>query len=202
VTIPNSVTTIGSYAFMHCSALTSVTIPNSVTTIGVAPFNGCTALTRIYVGADNPNYASDGIALYNKAKTTLIECPGGFAGQFNVPNGVTTIMNEAFAACSKLTWVNIPDSVTTIGDYAFVSCTALDNVTMGTGVTSIGSYAFYHCSALHTITFLGLVAPTTVSADWIFATNFAIRGHAYANSNFPPPKGVWNGLIMGMTLGP
>ena len=35
VTIPNSVTSIGDYAFWYCTSLTSVTIPNSVTSIGI-----------------------------------------------------------------------------------------------------------------------------------------------------------------------
>ena len=40
VTIPNSVTSIGEYAFSGCSGLTSATIGNSVTSIGVSAFKG------------------------------------------------------------------------------------------------------------------------------------------------------------------
>ena len=41
VTIPQSVTKIGSYTFRDCSGLTSVTIPQSVTSIGASAFYGC-----------------------------------------------------------------------------------------------------------------------------------------------------------------
>ena len=48
VTIPNSVISIGWYAFVGCTGLTSVTIPNSVTSIGGSAFSGCTGLKKIY----------------------------------------------------------------------------------------------------------------------------------------------------------
>ena len=49
VVIPNSVTSIGSWAFSWCSGLTSVVIPNSVTSIGDYAFDECSSLTAIYV---------------------------------------------------------------------------------------------------------------------------------------------------------
>ncbi len=49
-TIPNSVTSIGKYAFEDCTGLTSITIPNSVTSIGKSAFSGCKGLTSITIG--------------------------------------------------------------------------------------------------------------------------------------------------------
>ena len=49
ITIPNSVTSIGDYAFGICEGLTSITIPNSVTSIGKGAFNTCSGLTSVTI---------------------------------------------------------------------------------------------------------------------------------------------------------
>ena len=60
VAIPNSVTSIGWYAFRGCSGLTSVTIPNSVTSIGDEAFSSCPELTDVYCFAQKvPSTESD-----------------------------------------------------------------------------------------------------------------------------------------------
>ena len=48
LSMSNSVTTIGAWAFMSCSALTDVTIPKSLTSIGYGVFSGCYGLTDFY----------------------------------------------------------------------------------------------------------------------------------------------------------
>ena len=153
ITIPKSVTSIGSWAFSDCSSLTSITIPEGVTSIGNWAFYGCTSLTGIWVGKCNPNYSNDenGV-LYNKEKTRLIQCPGGLSGTYAIPDSVTSIGNYAFYGCSSLTSIIIPDSVTSIGNRAFMDCTSLTSVTIPDGVTSIGDYAFSGCSSLTSIT--------------------------------------------------
>ena len=49
VVIPDSVTSIGRYAFYGCTSLTSITIPDSVTSIGYEAFCGCKSLTSITI---------------------------------------------------------------------------------------------------------------------------------------------------------
>jgi hypothetical protein len=59
MTIPNSVTKIGSYAFSGCTGLTEVTIPNSVTSIGYSAFKGCTGLKWIESQAVTPPHIEE-----------------------------------------------------------------------------------------------------------------------------------------------
>ena len=47
ITLPNSITSIGDWAFNNCSSLKSITIPNSVTSIGRYAFSNCSSLKNI-----------------------------------------------------------------------------------------------------------------------------------------------------------
>ena len=63
ITIPNSVTRIGEYALIYCSGLTSITIPNSVTSIGSCAFYGCSGLTSV-VSLNNEPLRCDDLDLF------------------------------------------------------------------------------------------------------------------------------------------
>ena len=135
-TIPNSVTSIGDWAFFYRTSLTSVTIPDSVTSIGDYAFDSCTSLGSVTIPdsvTSIGNYAFDSC-------TSLTSV--------TIPDSVTTIGHSAFESCTRLTSVTIPDSVTSIGNYAFDSCTSLTSVTIPDSVTSIGDYAFRSCTSL------------------------------------------------------
>ena len=105
--IPNSVTSIGDYAFEYCSGLTSITIPNSVTSIGEEAFSGCSKLTSVTI----PN------SVTSIGEEAFEFCSG--LTSVTIPNSVTSIEYAAFYGCSGLTSVTIGSGVTSIGNHAF-----------------------------------------------------------------------------------
>ena len=171
--IPDSVTSIGNYAFRSCDSLESITIPDGVTSIGNYAFAYCDSLESITVASGNPVYHSAGNCLIEtESKTLIAGCKNSiiptdgsvtsigndafaYCDSFEsitIPDSVTSIGNSAFSWCDSLTSIAIPDSVTSIGWYAFQNCGSLTSITIGNGVTSIGGGAFYYCSGLTSIT--------------------------------------------------
>ena len=114
--IPNSVTSIGGYAFYYCESLTSVTIPNSVTSIGYYAFAGCSALTSVTIGNSVTSIGSHAFA-YCSGLTSV-----------TIGSGVTSIGDYAFYGCSALTSVTTGSGVTSIGVRAFYKCESLQDV--------------------------------------------------------------------------
>ena len=69
VTIPDTVTRIGSYAFYECKTLTSVTIPDSVTSIGIGAFNSCNSLSTVYYNGTEEEWSGISIGSNNSKLT-------------------------------------------------------------------------------------------------------------------------------------
>ena len=151
--IPDSVTTIGDYAFAGCRVLTSIVIPEGVKEIKENPFLMCYSLQGIEVNEKNKYYLSENGILFDKDKKTIIAYPAEKSGEsYEIPDSVTTIGDYVFERCTGLTSITIPDSVTSIGDYVFARCTGLTSITIPDSVTSIGDDAFYGCTSLTSIT--------------------------------------------------
>ncbi|MBQ8546335.1 MAG: leucine-rich repeat protein [Clostridia bacterium] len=189
-------------ALRGCTSVTSLTIGESVSSIDTYAFYNCTALTSIIFNAtDMTDLSSNNYVFYNAGQSVdgikvnigknvtkipaYLFCPysssssyspkitsidfeeesvceriGSYAfatctslASVTIPDSVTSVGGAAFATCTSLTSVTIPDSVTSIGASAFATCTSLTSVTIGEGVTSIENSAFSDCSKLVEIKF-------------------------------------------------
>jgi hypothetical protein len=163
LTIPSSITVIGELAFAGCDSLTSLTIPSSVTSIGIGAFSSCDKLTAITADPANPKYSSVNGILFDKSKVTLLQCPGGFSGSYNIPTGVTSIGNRAFSGCSILTNVTIPSSVTSISPASFEFCNGLSSIIIPPNISEIPYGIFRGCTGLTSVTIPSSI--TTIGGD-------------------------------------
>ena len=151
ITIPDNVAAIGVGAFSDCSSLTNASIGNGVANIGDEAFAGCSRLIEITVSYGNSAYGSSNGILFNKDLTTIMQCPGGWTGDYIVSDSVTNIGSGAFSGCNQLSSIHIPDRVLNVGSRAFGACSGLTNAAIGHGVTNIGSGAFSGCNQLSSI---------------------------------------------------
>lgn len=186
------VTEIADSAFRNNKSATSLTIPKTITKIGSSAFQSCENLTEINYNAEtceslgsyafsNAGSAGSGIVL-NVGKTvkklpasfmngvsklykvvfdadcgitkldnsTFYKCTG--LTDVTLPAGLITIGKTCFNGCTALKSIVLPDSVAVISDQAFDDCTALENINIPDGITEISYMCFSGCNALKSIT--------------------------------------------------
>jgi len=117
VTIPDSITSIGDYAFRGCDSLANVTVGSGVTDFGMLIFQSCTRLESVTL-SNSLTTIGDSMFFGCSALKTI-----------TLPNSLTVIKNYAFEDCTSLSSVTIPNSVTSIEHYAFSGCKSLSTLT-------------------------------------------------------------------------
>ena len=132
ISIPESVTSIGGYAFRDCSSLTSISIPESVTKIGNYAFQNCSSLTSIII-PESVTSIDDYAFSYCFRLTSII-----------IPESVTSIGNYAFSECIRLTSTYIKaTSLSTYGSEAFYDCPTMIYVPLGSEETFKAGWPSY-----------------------------------------------------------
>lgn len=157
IQIPSTVTAIEDCTFNGCKALQTITLPASLCTFENTSwsdnsiFSGCSALKSILVEAGNKYYESDGTALYNKAKDTLVCFPAGVTS-YVVPQSVKTIARKAFCGCDSLQNIMFEDGVSdlVIEQYAFENCKNINRLVITSGIkeTKYGAFNDAHINKL------------------------------------------------------
>ena len=166
IIIPDSVTSIGSYAFYNCYSLTSITIPEGVTSIGNGAYSGCNALAEVYnySSLTIPQGTSDSSVgylgeyakvVYNASDLTDVKPETRITVVDNVQYydyGDDFIALAPAVARRTLTEVTLDNRTTEINQYAFYQCSSLTSFTIPENVTTISYHAFQYCTSLTSIT--------------------------------------------------
>ncbi|MDR1697783.1 MAG: leucine-rich repeat domain-containing protein [Erysipelotrichaceae bacterium] len=159
VIIPDTVTTIGSYAFQDCSNLRTVTNHgDSITEIGTSAF-----LNTPFLDDNHEEWVTLGRVIIAHRGTlpanTVIAFSEGFSHP-EIPNPNIITLDESYAHFGDslfknqtgLVFVEIPAYLSVISDSLFENCTSLIGVDFITSdaqqAISIGNRSFANCTAL------------------------------------------------------
>lgn len=165
--IPNSikgivVSSIKESGFDGCSNLVNITLPSSISTIGTDAFNGCTKLMEIHaVNCTKPEWRALSKFAGVSDQTTIFLKDGGKDGKI-VEDGIVYYVNKlsgeryVYGTEGAITAVSIEseiggDSVTAIGEKAFYNCSSLVSVSLPNSIESIETRAFEECSSLSSV---------------------------------------------------
>lgn len=140
-TVPDTVTTLASFALESCAGLTEITLPSSLTTVGAWAFAG-TSISSIQI----PN------------RVTSIEdhafCACTALTDVQLSSGLQTLGAGAFWGCTALTDIVLPDQLLALSNWTFYGCSNLNNVTIPKSVASIETETFNNGSS-HVINIYG-----------------------------------------------
>ena len=138
VTIPDSVTRVGSSAFFMCESLTEVRLPENLTYIGDSAFQMCSNLTEIRI----PEKVTR-LEAYTFSNCTRLQ-------RVTLHDGITMVGEALFELCESLKSIYIP-KVTVIPDLFAANCVSLERVEISRETVSIGLGAFAECKSLTSI---------------------------------------------------
>lgn len=173
VTLPNSLKTIGDYAFFNCKGLNYLTIPDGVTYLGKGTF-AWSGLKDINIPNSVTHIGEEAFRGCNNLT------------QVTIPNSISIINNGSFSDCKSLINVIIAgNNVTSIGPPigadefweielgtylpdnmgAFCYCTNIKSINIPNSVYSIGHHTFEGCTSLENIS---IPSSVTIIGDRAF----------------------------------
>ena len=125
VSIPDTVTEIGSWAFRKCTELKSLEFSENVKKLGIGVCIGCTGLTTVKIG-NKDRRDEESIAKFKAYQAT--KNSADLKLDWELTSEYITIGAEAFNGCTGLKTVSLSANVNSIGKNAFVDCSSLADV--------------------------------------------------------------------------
>ena len=139
IVLPESVGTIGMYAFYNCHSLEEINFSDRIGSILKWAFSGCNSLKQCYI-PKGITHLPDGM---------YWECSS--ITEINIPETVVSIGDQCFYGCSSIKEIIIPDSVTNLEGRAFWGCSSATTIRISSNVESL-QYGTFMGTAARIIT--------------------------------------------------
>lgn len=157
--IPSDVEAIVTDAFYNCPDLTSVFMTNGIDNIGEKAFNGCENISELKIDVTDMaifcgkshNYSAGGLCV-----PTKLYSDGEEITELVIPDGVETIVTDAFYNCPDLSFLSLPNGITSVGQNAFRSCGNISELRID--VTDIAEFSGKN----HDYSGIGIVLPLSL----------------------------------------
>ena len=179
IVLPDTLISVGVFAFSNCKGLTSINIPDSVKYIGNVAFSGCTNLSSINVNTSVLTYVGQNILAetsfyYDEVNwqddvlylNTAALCGRNNITDLKIKEGTEIIADYAFGCNFGISSVSLPSSLKIICDLAFDDLHSLPSIKLPDGLEYIAANAFDGCDLL-----TELDIPSSVSYIGLFAFN-------------------------------
>ena len=191
IALPNRIKTVGNYAFAKCSSLIDVQMPVGLTTIGIHAFENCASVSEIILPDTVQVLGYHTFAGMTKLEKLVMpkawnsvtndsyhtgqvffSCPS--LTEIILPEGMTSLPEDAFYDISELRAISLPSTLKKIGSYAFkntglteiqfpegleiispeafAGCTGIEEIVLPDSVQDIGYAAFGNCARLQRVT--------------------------------------------------
>ena len=183
--IPNSVTSIGDYAFNGCTSLTSITIPNSVTSIGWGAFQYCSSLTDVYCYAKNVPETHSEAFDYSSIESATLYVPKGSVESYKAASPwsgfgtieeIPSVANPDINGDGNVDVADIMAIINLIADDIYLASADLNNdkfVDVGDimGVINVMMGNYSYSAGVKAISTLTDTEPVTENNDYLTITN-------------------------------
>ena len=198
ITLPETLTSIGEYAFYNNRGLTSLVLPNSVNDIANNAFRMCGALKTIQLPScleiiNNSTFYGCVILesiVIPEGVTYLDSYAFGACYQLSsvsLPSTLLSLSHDVFNGCTMLTTIELPDALYCIGREAFKDCSSLTSLHISENVTLFGNEPFSGCSNLTITCFAGTTAHLYAKTN---AIPYTLLDTAFTNVDFTVPAGT------------
>lgn len=162
VTLSDSITDIGAFAFSGCRALKEIELPDDLINIGECAFKSCVSLEKVTFSEKTESIGANAfdscISLKNVTIPNSVKNIGSHAfyncsalSTVRLSNQLTCLKQSVFNGCSDLISIEIPNSVTEIENSAFCSCSSLETINLSSNLNTLGTGVFWGCSKLSKI---------------------------------------------------